>query len=324
VKLTLTPQRWDMVAPFVTAGETVHHIDVLHAVLEHEGCQGRAETMGVDYLGETVESLQAELSALDPAAIAQLNRQTVQALLPPGGSRNGLDCALWDLQAKQTAGGISALTGITMAPLHTLYTLSLDDPDAMARRAHEVPDLKRLKLKLSAQAPLDCLQAIREARPDAQLVIDANGSWTPELVMASGDSLARYEVALLEQPLSAGQDDVLEKLGYPVPLCADESCQSSADLEALADRYDAINIKLDKCGGLTDALVIREWCQQNEKLIMVGNMLGSSLAMAPALVVAQGADFVDLDGPMWQQSDVEPSLEIDRGCIQPPHSHLWG
>jgi L-alanine-DL-glutamate epimerase-like enolase superfamily enzyme len=280
--------------------------------------------MGVDYLGETVESLQAELSALDPAAIAQLNRQTVQALLPPGGSRNGLDCALWDLQAKQTAGGISALTGITMAPLHTLYTLSLDDPDAMARRAHEVPDLKRLKLKLSAQAPLDCLQAIREARPDAQLVIDANGSWTPELVMAAGDSLARYEVALLEQPLSAGQDDVLEKLGYPVPLCADESCQSSADLEALADRYDAINIKLDKCGGLTDALVIREWCQQNEKLIMVGNMLGSSLAMAPALVVAQGADFVDLDGPMWQQSDVEPSLEIDRGCIQPPHSHLWG
>ena len=313
-----------MVAPFVTAGETVHHIDVLHAVLEHEGCQGRAETMGVDYFGETVERLQAELSALDPAAIAQLNRQTVQALLPPGGSRNGLDCALWDLQAKQTAGGISALTGITMAPLHTLYTLSLDDPDAMARRAHEVPDLKRLKLKLSAQAPLDCLQAIREARPDAQLVIDANGSWTPELVMASGDSLARYEVALLEQPLSAGQDDVLEKLGYPVPLCADESCQSSADLEALADRYDAINIKLDKCGGLTDALVIREWCQQNEKLIMVGNMLGSSLAMAPALVVAQGADFVDLDGPMWQQSDVEPSLEIDRGCIQPPHSHLWG
>jgi L-alanine-DL-glutamate epimerase-like enolase superfamily enzyme len=202
--------------------------------------------------------------------------------------------------------------------------LSLDDPDAMARRAHEVPDLKRLKLKLNAQAPLDCLQAVREARPDAQLVIDANGSWTPELVMASGDILARFKVALLEQPLPLGEDGALEKLRYPVSLCADESCQSSADLEAVADRYDAINIKLDKCGGLTDALVIREWCQQNKKLIMVGNMLGSSLAMAPALVAAQGADFVDLDGPMWQQSDVEPSLEIDHGCIQPPHSHLWG
>ena len=322
--LKLELKEWRLQAPFVTAAEVVNSIEVLHVTVSQGGISGRAETMGVDYFGETVERLQAELSALDPAAIAQLNRQTVQALLPPGGSRNGLDCALWDLQAKQTAGGISALTGITMAPLHTLYTLSLDDPDAMARRAHEVPDLKRLKLKLSAQAPLDCLRAIREARPDAQLVIDANGSWTPELVMAAGDSLARYEVALLEQPLSAGQDDVLEKLGYPVPLCADESCQSSADLEALADRYDAINIKLDKCGGLTDALVIREWCQQNEKLIMVGNMLGSSLAMAPALVVAQGADFVDLDGPMWQQSDVEPSLHIDRGCIQAPVSHLWG
>ena len=313
-----------MVAPFVTAGETVHHIDVLHVMLEHDGYKGRAETMGVDYLGETVESLQAELSALDPMAIAQLDRETLQHLLPPGGSRNGLDCALWDLQAKQTAGGISALTGITLTPLNTLFTLSLDDPDAMARRAHEVPELKRLKLKLNAQAPLDCLQAIREARPDAQLVIDANGSWTPELVMASGDTLARFKVALLEQPLPLGEDGALENLQYPIPLCADESCQSSADLERVADRYDAINIKLDKCGGLTDALAIREWCQRHSKMVMVGNMLGSSLAMAPALVVAQGADFVDLDGPMWQRTDVAPRLIIDAGCIQPPLPGLWG
>ena len=324
MKLTLNPQRWEMIAPFVTAGETVHHIDVLHVMLEHDGYEGRAETMGVDYLGETVESLEAELLALEPAAIARLDRDALQSLLPPGGSRNGLDCALWDIQAKQTEGGISALTGITLTPLNTLFTLSLDDPDAMARRAHEVPDLKRLKLKLNAQAPLDCLQAIRQARPDAQLVIDANGSWTPDLVMAAGDTLARFKVALLEQPLPLGEDGALEKLRYPVPLCADESCQSSADLEAVADRYDAINIKLDKCGGLTDALVIREWCQRHGKLIMVGNMLGSSLAMAPALVVAQGADFVDLDGPLWQRTDVDPPLWIESGCIQPPEPALWG
>lgn len=324
MKLTLTPQRWEMVAPFVTAGETVHHIDVLHVMLEHDGYKGRAETMGVDYLGETVESLEAELLALEPAAIARLDRDALQSLLPPGGSRNGLDCALWDLQAKQTAGGIGALTGITLTPLNTLLTLSLDDPDAMARRAYEVPDLKRLKLKLNAQAPLDCLQAVREARPDAQLVIDANGSWTPELMMAVGDGLARFEVALLEQPLPRGHDAALENLRFPVPLCADESCQSSAELEAVAGRYDAINIKLDKCGGLTDALAIREWCQRYKKLIMVGNMLGSSLAMAPALVVAQGADFVDLDGPMWQQNDVEAGLLIQRGEISAPASALWG
>jgi L-alanine-DL-glutamate epimerase-like enolase superfamily enzyme len=211
-----------------------------------------------------------------------------------------------------------------MAPLHTLFTLSLDDPDAMARRAYEAPQLTRLKLKLNAKEPLDCLQAIREARPDAQLVIDANGSWTPEVMMAVGDGLARFEVALLEQPLPHADDGALENLRYPVSLCADESCQSSADLEAVADRYDAINIKLDKCGGLTDALAIREWCHGHGKRIMVGNMLGSSLAMAPALVVAQGADFVDLDGPLWQQVDVEPALAIESGCIQPPEPALWG
>ena len=324
MKLRMSAQRWEMVAPFVTAGETVNHIDVLHVMLEHEGFAGRAETMGVDYFGETVESLEAELSALDPVAVAGLDRQTLQTLLPPGGSRNGLDCALWDLEAKQTAGGVAALTGIAMAPVHTLFTLSLYDPDAMARRAYEVPQLTRLKLKLNAQEPLDCLQAVREARPDAQLVIDANGSWTPEVMMAVGDGLARFKVALLEQPLSHGDDGALENLRYPVPLCADESCQSSADLEAVADRYDAINVKLDKCGGLTDALAIREWCQRHGKRIMVGNMLGSSLAMAPALVVAQGADFVDLDGPLWQRADVAPALSIESGCVQPPEPALWG
>lgn len=322
--LKLESKCWLLKAPFITAAEVVNSIQVLHVTVSQGGISGRAETMGVDYLGETVASLQAELSALDPLAIEQLDREAVHTLLPPGGSRNGLDCALWDLQAKQTAGGISALTGITLTPLDTLFTLSLDDPDAMARRAHEVPDLKRLKLKLNAQAPLDCLQAVREARPDAQLVIDANGSWTPALVRAMGDALARFDVALLEQPLPPGKDEALENLCYPVPVCADESCQSSADLEAVADRYDAINIKLDKCGGLTDALVIREWCQQNKKLIMVGNMLGSSLAMAPALVVAQGADFVDLDGPMWQRADVAPALTIDQGAIFPPQPDLWG
>ena len=322
--LKLESKHWLLKAPFITAAEVVNSIQVLHVTVSRGGISGRAETMGVDYFGETVASLQAELSALDPLAIEQLDREAVHTLLPPGGSRNGLDCALWDLQAKQTAGGISALTGITLTPLNTLFTLSLDDPDAMARRAHEVPDLKRLKLKLNAQAPLDCLQAVREARPDAQLVIDANGSWTPALVRAMGDALARFDVALLEQPLPPGKDEALENLCYPVPVCADESCQSSADLEAVADRYDAINIKLDKCGGLTDALVIREWCQQNKKLIMVGNMLGSSLAMAPALVVAQGADFVDLDGPMWQRADVAPALTIDQGAIFPPQPDLWG
>ena len=324
LKLKIELKEWHLKAPFVTAAEVIDAIQVLQVTVSRGGISGRSETMGVDYLNETVESLQAELAALDPVTIAELDGELLQNLLPPGGSRNGLDCALWDLQAKQSVGGISGLSGITVEPVNTLFTLSLDDPEAMARQASAVPDLQRLKLKLNADAPLECLAAIRAARPDAQLVIDANGSWSAELLMAVGDDLARCSVALLEQPLPRGADQALEHLQYPVPVCADESCQSSAELEAAADRYDAINIKLDKCGGLTDALKMRDWCRRYGKKIMVGNMLGSSLAMAPALVVAQGADFVDLDGPLWQLDDVEPPLSIVRGVIAPPDPELWG
>lgn len=323
LKLELKLKEWRLKAPFITAAEVIDAIQVLQVTVSQGGVCGRSETMGVDYLNETVESLRAELTALGSDTIAKLDGELLQNLLPPGGSRNGLDCALWDLKAKQS-GGISGLTGITVAPVNTLFTISLDDPEAMARQAHAVPDLQRLKLKLNADAPLDCLAAIRAARPDAQLVIDANGSWDPELVMALGDDLARLEVALLEQPLPRDADYALENLRYPIALCADESCQSSAELEAVASRYDAINIKLDKCGGLTDALKMRDWCLRYGKKIMVGNMLGSSLAMAPALLVAQGADFVDLDGPLWQREDIEPRLSIVRGVIAPPDPELWG
>ena len=324
LKLELEPKEWRLKAPFITAAEVINAIQVLHVTVSQGGISGRSETMGVDYLGETINSMQAEFATLDSAAIAQLGGEMLQGLLSPGGSRNGLDCALWDLKAKQTGSGISALTGISLAPVNTLFTLALDDPEAMARQAHLVPDLPHLKLKLNADEPLDCLTAVRAARPDAQLVIDANGSWDPGLVMAMGDDLARLEVALLEQPLPPGTDHALENLRYPVALCADESCQSSAELEALADCYDAINIKLDKCGGVTEALKMRDWCHRYGKKVMVGNMLGSSLAMAPAVLVAQGADFVDLDGPLWQLDDVEPPLSIVRGVIAPPPAALWG
>lgn len=324
MKLDVSLRRWEMVAPFVTAGETVNAIDVAHVTLAADGVVGRAETMGVDYFGETAASIAHELGRLETRAVKNLRRKDLQTLLPPGGARNGLDCALWDLDAKQTSGGIAAMLGVGLKPVMTLFTLSMDEPEAMARCAYEVPRLSRLKLKLGPKDTLDCLEAVRDARPDAQLVIDANGSWSSELLMALGDDLARLKVAVLEQPLPAGSDGALEHLRYPVPLCADESCQSSLDLEQQLDRYDAINIKLDKCGGLTDALIMKDWCRRHSKQVMVGNMLGSSLAMAPALVVAQGAEFVDLDGPLWQRTDVAPALDIVEGCIQPPTKALWG
>jgi len=313
-----------MMAPFVTAGETVHSIDVLYVELSAGGLKGCAETMGVDYLGETTASMMAELSQLSDLTLSNLTSGHVQTLLPPGGSRNGLDCALWDLRAKQCHGGISSLLGRAMNPMETLYTLSLDEPENMARSAHHAAHLTQLKLKLNGHKALECLQAVRAARPEASIVIDANGSWSEALLLDLGDDLARLRVALLEQPLAADLDHCLQHLNYPVPLCADESCQASEDLERVADCYQAINIKLDKCGGLTEALLMRDWCQKYDKQMMVGNMLGSSLAMAPACVIAQTADFVDLDGPLWQSDDVAYPLQIVDGCIQPPAPELWG
>ena len=323
VELTLTRKHWQMVAPFVTAGETVRAIEVLHVELRSGGMTGRAETLGVDYRGETVAAMEAQLMDLSAQALEQLTLEALQALLPPGGARNGVDCALWDMMAKQ-AGGIAAITGIHLAPVDTVLTLALDGPEAMAQAARAVPHHKHLKLKLDESEPLACLEAVRSARPDAQIIIDANGSWSMPLLTALGDALAQLRVALLEQPLAPGTDAGLAGLNYPVPLCADESCQSSADLEALSGRYDAFNIKLDKCGGLTDAMVMHQWCLQRDKLIMVGNMLGSSLAMAPAMLVAQGAAFVDLDGPLWQTTDVLPSLSFAGGRVAPPDPRLWG
>ena len=312
-----------MKAPFVTAGEVVTHIDVLTVTLYEAGLSGHAETMGVDYLGETVGSMTAQLSVFTQGDVSQLIDPSGVIDLPAGGSRNGVDCALWDLRAKQ-AGGIELLTGRKLMSVETFFTLTLDRPEKMAEQALAVPHLKQLKLKLGDEDTLACLEAVRSARPDARLVIDANGSWNRGLLEALGDALARLDVALLEQPLPVAEDHGLERLNYPVPLCADESCQGFADLQSIADRYDAINIKLDKCGGLTEALKMADWCRRHHKRVMVGNMLGSSLAMAPALVVAQRADFVDLDGPLWQVEDTDFPLAINDGFIMPTDPRLWG
>lgn len=194
----------------------------------------------------------------------------------------------------------------------------------MADKARQCADMPHLKLKLDSRDTADKIVAIRQARPDARIVIDANGSWTPALMDELADMLAANRIFLLEQPLAMGQDGYLADLDYPVPVCADESCQSSRDLEALANRYQAINIKLDKCGGLTDALAILAWCRAHGKKVMVGNMLGSSLAMAPAMVVAASADLADLDGPLWQTRDVDPPIPFRGTLMTPPPRALWG
>jgi len=324
MKLELVDTVWEMVEPFVTASEVTTSITVVTVTLREAGHQGRAETLGADYLGETSASIKTGIEVVREQLEAGLTRDQLQRVLPPGGARNGLDCALWDLEAKRSGRRVWELLGMDMQPVHTVFTLAMADADAMAAKALACQNMPHLKLKLSGENTADKISAIRKARPDARIMIDANGSWSPSLLDSLGDVLAANKIELLEQPLPMGHDEPLRGLKYPVALCADESCQSSADLERVADLYDAINIKLDKCGGLTDALKILAWCKNHGKQVMVGNMLGSSLAMAPAMIIAQQAAFVDLDGPLWQTRDSPPAICYAGSLMQLPERNLWG
>tara|TARA_B100000902_G_scaffold138289_1_gene136499 strand:- start:1371 stop:2006 length:636 start_codon:yes stop_codon:yes gene_type:complete len=211
-----------------------------------------------------------------------------------------------------------------MKPVETLYTLPCDTSEEMAKIAQKCRWAKKLKLKLDSNDVAEKLFSVRDARPDADLIIDANTSWSPTLLDKLADALASAKIKLLEQPLPTSDDSFLKDLNYPIPICADESFQSSADLDRMFDHYDAFNIKLDKCGGLTDALKIVDQCKKNNKKILVGNMLGSSLAMAPALIIAQQSDWIDLDGPLLQKEDVTPAIHFEETKMHPPDAELWG
>lgn len=322
--LELEFDQWQMRQPFVTASETTTHIRTLTVCLADRGLRGRGEALGVDYLGEDAASMAAQVTALRGELERGVDARDLLALLPPGGARNAVDCALWDLRAKQSGRRAWELLGMTVQPVHTLFTLGLGSAADMAAEAAKRSRYPVLKLKLDGNGTAQKLRAIREARPDAELVIDANGSWSAALLDSLADVLVECRVGMLEQPLPRGADQALAGLEYPVPLCADESCQSSAELEAAAALYDMVNIKLDKCGGLTEALAMADWCRRHGIPLMVGNMLGSSLAMAPAFVVAQACRFVDLDGPLWQRSDRAHALHYDASLMQAPEAPLWG
>lgn len=315
---------WRLKSPFVTSQESVSDIDTLQVRLSCDGFVGRGEALGVDYLGETPESMGTQLEQLGGLLPDGLDGQALLSELPAGGARNALDCALWDLNAKRAGRRVWDLLDMSVASVTTAYTLSLADPDAMAAEARANKEYPVLKLKLGVGDIADSVAAIRSARPDAMLLIDANGAWSEELLNAVGDVLARNGIAMLEQPLPRGGDQALLGLKYPVKLCADESCQAFSELEQAAEAYQVINIKLDKCGGLTEALAMQQWCKQRDLETMVGNMLGSSLAMSPAFLVAQGCAYVDLDGPLWQVDDLLPALQYAGAVMTAPESDLWG
>ena len=243
----------------------------------------------------------------------------------PGAARNAVDCALWDLEAKQTGRPVWELAGLPRpGPVTTAYTISLDTAEKMAEAARAESRRPLLKLKLTGEGDLERLRAIRAAAPDSRLIVDANEAWKAEDLAELPGRLARLGVEMIEQPLPAGSDDALIGAASPIPICADEACHDSASLPHLAGKYAMVNIKLDKTGGLTEALKLRAEAEKARFSIMVGCMVGTSLAMAPAVLVAQGATVVDLDGPLWMREDRNPGLVFSGSDIMPPEADLWG
>jgi L-alanine-DL-glutamate epimerase-like enolase superfamily enzyme len=282
---------------------------------------GRGECVPYARYGETIDSVTAQISALDPA----IDRAQLQYALPAGAARNAVDCALWDLEAKRSGQPVWRLAGLSEpVPLVTAYTLSLDAPATMRTQAALHRERPLLKIKLGTPQDLSRLEAVRAGAPDPDIIVDANEGWSVESYSALVPHLLRLGVILVEQPLPAGHDQALTGLNRPVPVCADESCHDRSSLPELAGKYDAVNIKLDKTGGLTEALLLKKAAEQAGFGIMVGCMVGSSLGIAPAVLVGQGAQVVDLDGPLLLAKDRSPALRFDAQRVFPPQPRLWG
>ena len=323
--LLVRDERWPTARVFTIARGAKSEAHVLVVEISQAGVTGRGEAVPYTRYGETVEGAIDTVERLRPAIEAGATRAELQDLVVAGAPRNALDCALWDLDAKLT--GVPAWKSAGLArldPVKTCLTLSLDEPEAMAEQARLHQRRPVLKLKIGAPGDLDRVAAVREAAPKTRLVVDANEALSFDDLKRLAVEFARLDVKLVEQPLPAAADEVLEGWQSPVPLCADESVRTRLELEACARRYSLVNIKLDKAGGLTEALAMKARAAELGLEVMAGCMVGTSLAMAPGMILAQGAAFVDLDGPLLLAKDREPGLRFDGSLIHPPTAELWG
>ena len=322
MKLTVTADVFKLAQVFTISRGSRTEAKVLTVVIEQDGAKGWGECVPYARYGETLESVTAQIEGLS----LPLTRKGLLNALPAGAARNAVDCALWDLEAKQTGKPVWELAGLSApGPEITAYTLSLDTPEKMQAQATEHAFRPLLKTKLGGgETDIARIEAVRKGAPDARIIVDANEGWAPELYETLAPVLVRLGVEMVEQPLPAGQDDALLTLDRVLPVCADESCHDRDSLSALKGKYDMVNIKLDKTGGLTEALALRESAQAMGFQVMVGCMVGSSLAMAPATLVAQGVAVTDLDGPLLLAQDREIPLKFDAAGVYPPVAALWG
>ncbi len=294
---------------------------VVTVSVSRDGANGRGECVPYARYSETMDSVIAQIEGLPP----RITRAELQSALPAGAARNAVDCALWDWEAKKAGKRVWELAGLpTPQPVLTAYTLSLATPEKMQQQATKHAARPLLKIKLGGEDDMARLEAVRKGAPDTRIIVDANEGWTPELYTELAPALIRLGVEVVEQPLPAGKDDMLAEIERPLPVCADESCHDRASLPALKGKYDMANIKLDKTGGLTEALALKDAALSEDYALMIGCMVGTSLAMAPATLLAQGAQIVDLDGPLLLARDRTAPLRYDEHGVYPPTAELWG
>jgi L-Ala-D/L-Glu epimerase len=324
-KLAVSIERWPIAGSFtISRGAKTEAVTVV-ATVSQDGRTGRGECVPYPRYNETAEATLQALHAMQEPLAKGLDRQALQAAMPAGAARNALDCALLDLEAKRAGQRAWTLLGRPAPrPCTTAFTISLGTPDAMASATAKAAHRQLLKIKLGGDGDDTRIAAVRKAAPESELIVDANEAWTPDNLESNLSACANAGVTLVEQPLPAGRDEALSRIRRPVAVCADESVHDRASLNALRGRYDAVNIKLDKTGGLTEALAMADAAHALGFEIMIGCMVATSLAMAPAMLLAPQARFVDLDGPLLLKHDRDDGLRYDDSLVYPPEAALWG
>ncbi|WP_249977811.1 N-acetyl-D-Glu racemase DgcA [Vreelandella olivaria] len=323
--LSIEEQVFPLAEVFTISRGSRSEARVVVATLNDGAHTGRGECVPYARYGESVKSVMAQIDSMRDALSNGMDRLALQSCLPAGAARNALDCAFWDIEAKRAGKPVWELAGIDIPKAEiTAFTLSLDTPDIMREKARHYAAWPLLKLKLGGEGDLERLEAVREGAPESRIIVDANEGWDRDAYQSLAPALLALGINMVEQPLPASNDAPLAEIERLLPVCADESCHDRSSLQSLVGRYDMINIKLDKTGGLTEALALKQEALARGFDIMVGCMVGSSLSMAPALLVAQGAAVVDLDGPLLLSRDREHGMRIDADGVRPAVSALWG
>lgn len=323
--LSVTAETFPIAGTFTISRGSKTEALVLTCVVTDGAFAGKGECVPYKRYGESIDSVRQQILGISGEIAAGVDRQGLRQLLPAGAARNAVDCALWDLEAKMS--GLRTVELVCPAgarPLETAYTLSLDTAEAMAVQARAQALRPLLKIKLGGDGDIERMQAVAESAPNSRIIVDANEGWTAARLQQNLEAAARLGIALIEQPLPADADEMLRDVSHQVPICADESVHDTSSLDRLVGLYDAVNIKLDKTGGLTEALELKARARTLGFSVMVGCMVGSSLAMAPAVLLAQDAEFVDLDGPLLLALDRQPGLVYRGSLVSPPEPDLWG